>query len=264
MGTKGSHEGLKIIGRLEGKVALVTGGSSGIGRASALAFAREGAKVIVADVDAEGGEETVRTIKENGGEAIFIKVDVSKAVEVEALIKKAIRTCGRLDCAHNNAGIVGTGAPTADCTEDNWDRTINVNLKGVWLCMKYEIPQMAKHGGGAIVNTSSLGGLVGTRGRPAYVASKHGVIGLTKAAALEYAKAGIRVNAVCPGHIRTPMVEYITGGDPQAQAERIALIPLKRMGTPEEIAEAVVWLCSDAASFVTGHAMSVDGGYTTQ
>ena len=250
--------------QLEGKVALTTGGSSGIGRASALMFAREGAKVVVADVDVEGGEETVRMIKESGGEAIIVKCDVSKAFEVEALINKVIETYGRLDCAHNNAGVGVGGVPTADCTEDDWDRVITINLKGVWLCMRYEIPQMAACGGGAIVNTSSVLGLVGSPGRSAYVASKHGVIGLTKAAALEYANAGIRINAVCPGSIRTPATERRIGGDPKALVLRIARHPLGRQGTSEEVAEAVVWLCSDAASFITGHAMAVDGGYVAQ
>ncbi len=249
---------------LEGKVALVTGGSSGIGRAVALAFARQGAKVVVADVDAHGGEQTVQALTKSAGEAIFVKVDVSNAVEVESLISKTIETYGRLDCANNNAGIGGDAGSTANCTEENWDRTININLKGVWLCMKYEILQMMRQGGGTIVNTSSLAGLVGAKDYPAYVASKHAVVGLTKAAALDHADANIRVNAICPGHVMTPLLERIAGSDPQFEAERIARCPLGRMGTPEEIAEAVVWLCSDAASFVTGHAMSVDGGYTAQ
>lgn len=250
--------------QFEGKVALVTGAGSGIGRASALAFAREGAKTVVADVVVEGGEETVRMIKEAGGEALFVKTDVSKAAEVEALIQKVVETYGRLDYAHNNAGIEGTMAPTADCTEENWDRTISINLKGVWLCMKYEIPQMLKQGGGAIVNTASVAGLVGFQGLPAYAASKGGVVQLTRVAALEYAKAGIRVNAVCPGVIRTPMVERLLSGQPEAEAGFIAMEPVGRMGKPEEIAEAVVWLCSDAASFVTGHPMVVDGGLVAQ
>jgi NAD(P)-dependent dehydrogenase (short-subunit alcohol dehydrogenase family) len=253
-----------MTGRLEGKVAIVTGGSSGIGRASALAFVREGAKVIVGDMDVEGGEETVQMINEIGGQSIFVKVDVSQAAEVEALVNKAIGTYGRLDCAHNNAGMEGIRASTVECNEENWDRTMNINLKGVWLCMKYEIPQMLKCGGGAIVNTSSVQGLVALQNRPAYVASKHGVIGLTKAAALEYAKEGIRINAVCPGVIRTALFERITGGDPQAKAQRIVRMPIGRIGTPEEVAEAVVWLCSDAASLVTGHAMVVDGGLVIQ
>ncbi len=250
--------------QFEGKVALVTGASSGIGRASALAFAREGAKVIVADVLVEGGEETVRMIKEAGGEALFVKTDVSKASEVENLIHKAVETYGRLDCASNNAGIEGQSAPTADCSEENWDRTININLKGAWLCMKYEIPQMLKQGGGAIVNTASVAGLVGFQGLPAYSASKGGIIQLTRVAALEYAKAGIRVNAVCPGVIRTSMVERLQGGQAEAEAGFIAMEPVGRMGKPEEIAEAIVWLCSDAASFVTGHPMVVDGGLVAQ
>ena len=251
-------------GRLEGKVALVTGASSGIGRAAALAFSREGAKVVTADVDVEGGMETVRTIQDAGGEAVFVRSDVSKAAEVEALISKSVETYGRLDCAYNNAGIEGTMGPTADCTEENWDRVIGTNLKGMWLCMKYEIPEMLTRGSGAIVNVSSIAGLVGIQGRPAYAASKHGVAGLTKAAALEYAQAGIRINAVCPGIIRTPMLERPLAQRPELEATLIAQVPVGRIGTPEEIAEAVVWLCSDAASFVTGHTMMVDGGYVAQ
>jgi len=253
-----------MAGRVEGKIALVTGGGSGIGRASALAFAREGAKVVLADVIVEGGEETVGMIKKAGGEAIFVKADVSKATEVEALIAKAVETYGRLDCAYNNAGIEGSAATTTDYAEESWDRVIAINLKGVWLCMKYEIPQMLKQGGGTIVNTASAAGLVGFRRGSAYVASKHGVVGLTKTAALEYAKSGVRVNAICPGAIDTPMMGRITDHRPQ-RAERMAAgEPVGRMGMPEEIAGAVVWLCSDAASFVTGHAMAVDGGLTAQ
>ncbi len=251
-----------MAGLVAGKVALVTGGGSGIGRASALTFAREGAKVVVADVVVEGGEETVRLIQQRGGEAIFVKTDVSQATEVEALVARAVQTYGRLDCAHNNAGIEGAAATTVDYAEDAWERVIAINLKGVWLCMKYEIPQLLKQGGGAIVNTASTAGLVGYRGGSAYVASKHGVVGLTKTAALEYAKAGVRVNAVCPGAIDTPMMGRITGHRPQRAERMAAAEPVGRMGRPEEIAEAVVWLCSKAASFVTGHAMAVDGGIT--
>src|SRR3989449_2168859 len=239
-----------MTGWLAGKVALVTGAGSGIGRASALTFAREGAKVVVADVVVEGGEETVGMVKTAGGEALFVKADVSQAAEVEALINKTLATYGRLDCAHNNAGIEGAVATTAECTEENWDRIITINLKGVWLCMKYEIPQMLKQGGGAIVNTASGAGLVGIPRAGAYVASKHGVVGLTKTAALEYAKAGIRVNAICPGSTRTPMLEGFMAGDPRVEAMMVAGEPIGRLGRPEEIAEAVVWLCSDAASFV--------------
>src|SRR5665811_1564120 len=249
---------------LEGKVALVTGGGSGIGRASALAFAREGAKVVVADVQVKGGEETVRMIKDTGREAIFVNADVSKASDVENLISTAVRTYNRLDCAHNNAGIEGVTASTIDCTEENWDRVIDINLKGVWLCMKYEIPQMLKQKGGAIVNTSSVAGFVGFRDMPAYCASKGGIIQLTRTAALEYAAKGIRVNAVCPGVIRTPMVERSTGGKQEVEAQLIGIEPIGRLGTPEEVAEAVVWLCSDAASFVMGHPMVVDGGLVSQ
>jgi NAD(P)-dependent dehydrogenase (short-subunit alcohol dehydrogenase family) len=253
-----------MAGQVAGKVVLVTGGGSGIGRATALAFAREGAKVVVADVVVNGGEETVRMIKAASGEATFVKADVSKATEVEAMVKKAVETYGRLDCAFNNAGIEGAMAPTTDCTEENWDRVIAIDLKGVWLCMKYEIPQMLKQGGGAIVNTASVAGLVGFQGMPAYVAAKHGVNGLTKTAALEYAKSGIRVNAVCPGVIQTPMVERFFQANPQASEGMSALEPVGRLGKPEEIAEAVVWLCSDAASFVTGLPMAVDGALTAQ
>jgi len=251
-----------MTGLLAGKVALVTGGGSGIGRASALTFAREGAKVVVADMAVEGGEETVRLIQQRSGEAVFVKTDVSRAAEVEALIARAVQTYGRLDCAHNNAGIEGAAATTIDYSEDDWARVIAINLTGVWLCMKYEIPQMLKQGAGAIVNTASTAGLVGYRGGAAYVASKHGVVGLTKTAALEYAKAGVRVNAVCPGAIDTPMMGRITGHRPQRAERMAAAEPVGRMGRPEEIAEAVVWLCSGVASFVTGHPMAVDGGLT--
>ena len=259
------------MGQLEDKAALVTGGSSGIGRAAALAFAREGAKVAVnANTNIKGGEETVLMIKEAGGEAIFVKADASKAVEVEAMVKKTVKAYGRLDCAFNNAGVVDIPgalafAPekTADYSEKEWDYVISVNLKGVWLCMKYEIIQMRKQGGGAIVNNSSILGLVGIPGGPAYVASKHGVIGLTKAAALEYAQEGIRVNAVCPGWISTSMTDR-TLNNPDIKAMVIGMVPVRRMGKTEEVGEAVVWLCSDAASFVTGHSMVVDGGLVAQ
>ncbi|MCX7907405.1 MAG: SDR family oxidoreductase [Bacteroidetes bacterium] len=243
-----------------GRVALVTGGASGIGRATALAFARAGAQVVVSDVAVEGGQRTVSEIQQAGGEALFIQADVSDPQQVQELIQRTFEAYGRLDCAFNNAGIEGAQASTAECTEENWDRVLAINLKGVWLCMKYEIPVMLRQGGGAIVNTASVAGLVGFPNIPAYVASKHGVVGLTKTAALEYAQQGIRINAVCPGVILTPMVERFSP-DPQSLA---AMEPIGRLGRPEEVAEAVLWLCSDAASFVTGVAFPVDGGFMAQ
>ncbi len=252
------------MGQLDGKVALITGAGSGIGRASALAFAREGARVAVADIVVEGGEETVRMVKEAGGEAFFIKVDVANAADVEAMVNTVVDTYGCIDCAYNNAGIEGRLASTDEYPEDVFDKVIDINLTGVWLCMKYELPHMLKQGSGAIVNTASGAGLIGVAGMSAYVASKHGVVGLTKTAALEYAKSGIRVNAVCPGLIQTPMVERLTAEQPQLGEALVAAEPVGRTGKPEEIAESVVWMCSDAASFVTGHAMSVDGGYVAQ
>ena len=249
-----------MMARVKGKVVIVTGAASGIGRASAVSFASEGATVIVADSASEGGQGTVGMIKEAGGDALFVKTDVSKAAEVETLVNKAVQIYGHLDCAHNNAGIAGTMAATADCTEENWDRIVSINLKGVWLCMKYELREMAKQGRGAIVNTSATAGLVGSRGSPAYAAASHGVVGLTKSAALEYDQAGIRVNAVCPGVTRTPMIEEFIRSNPGIEAQMIARVPSHRMGTPEEVAETVLWLCSDAASFVTGHTLVADGG----
>jgi NAD(P)-dependent dehydrogenase (short-subunit alcohol dehydrogenase family) len=247
-----------------GKVALVTGASSGIGRATALAFAREGAKVVISDVVVDGGNETVQLIKKAGGEAIFVKADVAQAADVESLVQQTVATYGRLDCAHNNAGISGPLTTVTDTAESKWDRVIAINLKGVWLCLKYELQHMSKQGSGAVVNTASGAGLVGIAGASAYVASKHGVLGLTKTAALEYAKHGIRVNAVCPGVIETPMVQRLTDRHPSAAEAMVAGHPIGRVGKPEEIAEAVIWLCSEAASFVTGLAMSVDGGYVAQ
>ena len=246
------------------KVALVTGGGSGIGRAVSLAFATAGARVVVADVDIDRAEETIRAVNTAGGEAICVNVDVSKNDQVKAMVDTTVATYGRLDCACNNAGIAGVQANTVKCAEDNWDQTILVNLNGVWLCLKHQIPRMLDQGGGTIVNISSVAGLVGLRGWPAYVASKHGVLGLTKSAALEYAKAGIRINAVCPSMIDTPMAESFTGGDPKVEAFILKQTPMGRMGTPEEVAEAVVWLCSNAASFVTGHGLVLDGGMVAQ
>lgn len=249
---------------MDNKIALVTGAGSGIGRATALVFAREGAKVVVSDIVVEGGQETVQQIEAAGGEAIFVKADVSQAADVETLVAKTVETYGRLDCAFNNAGIEGSVKPTIDCTEEEFDRTIAVNLTGVWLCMKYEIQQMLSQGGGTIVNTASAAGLVGFPGLPDYVASKHGVVGLTKTAALEYAKSGIRVNAVCPGVIQTPMVERGAQLSPGFDELAVSMEPVGRFGQPAEIGEAVVWLCSDAASFVTGIPMQVDGGLVAQ
>lgn len=244
------------------RVVIVTGGSFGIGRATAVAFAKRGCKVVIADF-AEGNE-TLNLIKADGGQAIFVKCDVSKDSDVKAMVEKTITTYGRIDYAFNNAGIEGTSAITHECTNENWEKTIGVNLKGVWLCMKYEIPYMLKQEKGAIVNCASIAGLVGFPGLPAYVASKHGVIGLTKTAALEYAKLGIRVNAVCPGVIKTPMIDRFTGKNKEAEKQFENMEPVGRMGLPEEVAEAVVWLCSDASSFVTGDAMAVDGGWIAQ
>jgi len=253
-----------MAGLLHGKVALITGAASGIGRATAIAAAREGAKVLVADA-VPAGEDTVKLIKQAGGEAAFHKCDVTRAAEVEATVAAAVKVFGRLDCAHNNAGIIGKSLHTADDTEENFDRIIAVDLKGVWLCMKYEILQMLKQGArGAIVNTASAAGLVGSHGQPAYTAAKHGVIGLTKVAALEYARHDIRVNSVCPGVIDTAMVAEMVTGHPRLRDRLIAVEPIRRMGKPEEIGEAVVWLMSDYASFVTGASLPVDGAMTAQ
>lgn len=246
----------------ENKVAIVTGGSFGIGKAAAIAFADRGAKVAIADWVED--KETLDTIKSSGGDAFFIKCDISKNEEVKKMIDKSTVQYGRIDYAFNNAGIEGLSAPTHECTDENWEKIIAVNLKGVWLCMKYEILQMLKQGKGAIVNNASIAGLVGFQNIPAYVASKHGVIGLTKNAALEYAKLGIRVNAVCPGVIKTPMIDRFTGKSKEVEKKFEGMEPIGRLGQPEEVAEAVIWLCSDASSFVTGNALPVDGGWTAQ
>ncbi len=241
-------------------VALVTGGSSGIGRATALAWAREGARVVVAARRIRECEEVVEQIKTTGGEALFVQTDVAKSAEVEALVRNTVEAFGRLDWSCNNAGVEGAGDSIIACTEEDWDHVLDVNLKGVWLCLKYEISQMRKQGGGTIVNISSVNGLVGSTAFAPYVASKHGVIGLTKSAAKGYAKEGIRVNVICPGSIDTPMIARVDGGPVSPDSWRISRTPMGRIGTPEEIAEAVVWLCSERASYVTGHSLIVDGG----
>lgn len=246
----------------EGKVAIITGGSFGIGRATCVAFAKRGAKVVIADWIED--QETLNLIQAAGGDAIFVKCDVSSEEDVKNLVEKTINTFGRLDFAFNNAGIEGHKAPVHECTTENWDKTIGINLKGVWLCMKYQIPHMLKTGKGSIVNCASVAGLVGFSGIPAYVASKHGVVGLSKNAALDYAKTGLRVNAVCPGVIRTPMIDRFTGKDKEVEKAFESMEPVGRMGEPEEVAEAVVWLCSDGATFVTGQAIAVDGGWIAQ
>jgi NAD(P)-dependent dehydrogenase (short-subunit alcohol dehydrogenase family) len=249
-------------GSFEGRVAFVTGSANGIGRATALAFAREGVRVVAADVSELGNEETVRMIKEVGGIALAVKCDVSRGSDVKAAMDKTMERYGRLDFAFNNAGVEQAITPAADLTEEEWDRVIDINLRGVFLCMTHQIPLMRKQGGGAIVNTSSGAGVKGIAGQAAYCASKFGIIGLTKAAALDYAKSNIRVNAVCPGIINTPMMDRFSGGTPEGRQRVIAWEPVGRMGKPEEIAAAVVWLCSEAAAFVVGHAMVIDGGQT--
>ena len=241
------------------KVAVITGGCFGIGKATALAFAERGAKVVL--VDWLAAPATVNEIESGGGTAHFIKCDVSNSQNVSEMINEVIKLFGRIDFAVNNAGIEGDTAPTHECTEENWDKTININLKGVWLCMKHEITFMLRQGKGAIVNTASVAGLIGFPGLPAYVASKHGILGLTKTAALENAKKGIRVNAVSPGVIKTAMVDRVTGQDKTVEKQYEDMEPVGRMGQPEEVAEAIVWLCSDSASFITGHALAVDGGW---
>ncbi|NES05646.1 MAG: SDR family oxidoreductase [Okeania sp. SIO2F4] len=246
----------------EGKIALVTGGSSGIGRATAVAFAKKGAKVVIGDRMEKEGQETVVMIKEIGSEAIFIKTDITQATEVENLVNQTINTYNRLDYAFNNAGTEGILGPSIEQTEENWNQVINTNLKGVWLSMKYQIPEMLKNGGGAIVNNASGFGLVGSPNVSIYCASKHGVIGLTKAIALEQAAAGIRINSVCPGPTQTDLLDRILSKIGRSEAK--AAQPIGRFGKPEEIANAVVWLCSDAASFIIGHSLTIDGGYTVQ
>tara|TARA_R110002110_G_scaffold5179_6_gene26624 strand:+ start:2854 stop:3624 length:771 start_codon:yes stop_codon:yes gene_type:complete len=256
------------MGLVDGLTVVITGAAAGIGRATALCFAAEGAQVVVSDIDRDGGAETVTLIEKAGGKAILVPADVSKPVDVSALIDHAVSTYGKIDCAVNNAGIEGKIAPFAQQPDDNFDAIISVNLKGTFLCLKAEIAAMLKSGGGTIVNLSSVAGLIGFPGLSPYVASKHGVVGLTKNAALEYAKSGIRVNAVCPGGIDTRMLdslaEQATGGA-QTTAEMMdPLHPIGRIGTPQEVAELIVWLCSPRASFVTGAIVPVDGGFVSQ
>jgi len=249
---------------LRGKTALVTGAASGIGAASAIAFAEAGARVAVCDRDLEGAERTAKLIAEAGGEACAVGVDVTDSEEVAAMVSRVVDVFGRLDCAHNNAGITGASALTADYDPSEWNRVLAVNLTGVFHCLRHELAAMLAGGGGSIVNTASFSGLVAVPRIPAYVASKHGVVGLTKAAAVEYGRRGIRVNAVCPGSTRTPMVEDFAAGDQRVEDAMAAASPMRRLAEPEEIARAVIWLCSDEASFVNGHALAVDGGAVIQ
>jgi NAD(P)-dependent dehydrogenase (short-subunit alcohol dehydrogenase family) len=250
--------------RLQDKVGIVTGGSAGIGWASALALAGEGAAVAVADIDQDRGAAVADEINDKDGRALFVRTDVSNDDDVAGLVGATLDAFGRLDFAFNNAGIEGTPAPTHECTDENWERTLGINLNGVFYCMRHEVPPMLEGGGGAIVNCSSVAGLVGFPNLPSYVAAKHAVVGLTKNAALDYAEAGIRVNAVCPGVIDTEMVERFTQGQEEAAAQLAASQPVGRMGSAREIADAVVWLVSDESTFVTGQAIAVDGGFVAR
>ena len=245
-----------------GKVALVTGASCGVGRAAALAFGRAGACVVVADSSVDGGHATAAMIVENGGKALFVQVNVTKANEVEALIDKAVAYYGKIDCAFNNAGVEEGHLQLADGDDAMFDRIMNVNVKGTWLCMKYELRQMLKQGGGTIVNTASVAGLTGAPTQAVYAASKHAVVGLTKTAAAEYAKSNIRVNSVCPGIVKTAMLMRALDNDPERDARLKNVHPIGRMAEPAEVANAALWLSSEHASFVTGHQLAVDGGLT--
>lgn len=253
--------------RFENKVVLVTGAASGIGRAVTIAFGKEGASVAVADLDRDGGEDTVRSIKDLGVDSFFVHADIAVPADVEAMVREVADRFGGLDVAVNNAGIEGELASTADYPIEGWKRVLDVNLTGAWLSMKYEIPELRRRGGGAIVNVASILGLVGFANAPAYTAAKHGLVGLTKVAAIEYAPEGIRINAVCPGFIETPMVMdrgVAAGSNPEAYAQIAALHPIGRLGTPAEIAAAILWLSSEEATFVAGHALVADGAYTAR
>jgi NAD(P)-dependent dehydrogenase (short-subunit alcohol dehydrogenase family) len=248
----------------DGKVALVTGAASGIGLATAQAFAAAGASVVLADIDEDAACLAVKQLVNVGHKAVAVRCDVADEAQVKALVEKTVSSLGRLDAAFNNAGVQSPLVDTADARAEEFDRVNAVNLRGVWNCMKHELRHMREQGSGAIVNCSSLGGLVGIAGRAIYHASKHGVIGMTKSAALEYASRGIQINAVCPGAIATPMVAAMMTGESEAMKEILKEQPIGRLGRPEEVAAAVLWLCSPASSFVIGHALAVDGGYTAR
>ena len=250
-----------MASQFDGKVALVTGGSAGIGKATALQFAREGARVVIAARRVDAGEQTVSEIRDAGGQAIFVRTDVSRIEDVKNMVRTVVETYGRLDYAFNSAGIVLDRGRTHEHTLEDWDETIGINLKGLWLCVKYQVVAMLEQGGGAIVNDASTSGLVGGMDRMAYRVSKAGVIMISRTAAMEYARQGIRVNCVCPGTIHTPALDRVIAGDPGLLERTSAEEEMGRVGQPEEVAECVVWLCSDAASFVNGHAMPIDGGF---